>query len=61
LTRYSPDWAKRLSENLPNLPLEGWISLLSQSPQVLSPDTYQTWKSWVTKTYPLCPAWEKLP
>jgi len=61
LTRYSPDWAKRLSENLPNLPLEGWITLLSQGPQVLSPNTYQTWKSWVIKTYPLCPAWEKLP
>ncbi len=56
-----PDWQKRLSDNLPLLPLEGWVMLLPQGPAAFGPTTYQTWKNWVLQTYPLCPAWQKLP
>ena len=61
LSPSNPDWQKRLSDNLSLLPLEGWITLLSQGPAAFGPTTYQTWKNWVIQTYPLCPAWQKLP
>jgi len=61
LSPTNPEWQKRLSDNLPLLPLEGWIMLLPQGPAAFGPLTYHTWKNWVIQTYPLCPAWQKLP
>ncbi len=61
LTPTSLEWQKRLSDNLTLLPLEGWIHLLAQGPQILGSATYQSWKTWVTQAYPLCPVWRNLP
>lgn len=61
LTPSNPDWQKRLSDNLPFLPVEGWKTLLLLGPTTFGPPTYQSWKNWVIQTYPLCPAWQKLP
>jgi len=57
----NPDWQKRLSDHLSLLPIEGWITLLPLGPTAFGSETYQSWKSWVVQTYPLCPAWQSLP
>jgi len=55
------DWQKRIEEAPDQLPLEGWIAILSLGPQALSPVRYQAWRSRALQEYPLCPLWHRLP